>query len=170
MSAIRHLALIHVTADLVGGVEKVKSLLAKMKECGDIASISSVYKRYLTAERVDLVARLEFVIRFETFFNVDRTLHLVLSISEPGGEQGLAQKSHAEVTLLAFDNLILMSPRLTLPYPELHRDPLIIRCSAEAWGQYEHPIYQKSLSEISKSALPAKQAEFYIQGKSLVDF
>lgn len=169
MSTTRHSALIHVTLDLVGGVDKAKSLLGKIKEYGEIVAISSVYKRYLTSERIDLVARLEFVIRFETLFTVDQTLYLVLSLCEQGS-QGLTQKSHAELTLLAFDNLILMSPRLTLPYPELHRDPLIIRCSAEAWGQYEHPIYQKSLGEISKLALPAKYAEFYIQGKSLVDF
>lgn len=169
MTATLHSALIHATLDLVGGVEQAKTLLGKTKECGEIVAISSVYKRYLTAERVDLSARLEFVIRFETFLNVDQTLNLVLSLCEQG-TQGLMQKRHSELTLLTFDDMILMSPRLTLPYPELHRDPLIIRCSAEAWGQYEHPIYQKSLSEISKSAPQAKHAEFYIQGKSLVDF
>lgn len=169
MSLTRHSALVHITLDLIGGMDKAKTLLKKIKECGEIIAISSVYKRYLTPERIDFSARLEFVIRVETFFNVDQTLHLVLSLCEQGA-QGLTQKSHAELTLLAYDNLILMSPRLTLPYPELHRDPMIIRCSAEAWGQYEHPIYQKSLSEISKSAPPAKYAEFYIQGKSLVDF
>lgn len=169
MSASRHSALIHVTLDLVGGVDKAKVFLGKMKESGQIVAISSVYKRYLTTERIDLSARLEFVIRLETSFNVDETLNLVLSLGEQGS-QGLIRESHSEVTLLAFDSMILMSPRLTLPYPELHRDPLIIRCSAEAWGQYEHPIYQKSLSEISRTAPPAKHAEFYIQGKSLVDF
>ncbi|MGZ3773727.1 MAG: hypothetical protein ACXVCY_06805 [Pseudobdellovibrionaceae bacterium] len=169
MSARRHSALIHATFDLVGGLNNAKDLLAKAGECGEIVAISSVYKRYLTEQKVDLSARFEFVIRYETVFNVDHILQLVLSLSEQG-QQGLVQKNHSEFILLAFDNLILMSPRLTLPYPELHRDPLIIRCSAEAWGQYEHPIYQKSLSEISKSALPVSHAEFYAQGKSLVDF
>jgi hypothetical protein len=66
--------------------------------------------------------------------------------------------------------MILMSPRLTLPYPLLHQDPLIIRCAAEAWGQYEHPIYLKSLSEMARSAQNAKTAEFHMQGKNLIDF
>ncbi|WP_374034467.1 hypothetical protein ACES2I_00225 [Bdellovibrio bacteriovorus] len=169
MSPVRHSALIYLTLDLVGGTEKAKALLAKLSECGDIVAISSVYKRYLTPERLDLSARMEFVIRFETMMSVDQCLHMILSDCEQGAP-GLLQRSHAELTLLTFDDMILMSPRLTLPYPQLHQDPLIIRCAAEAWGQYEHPIYQKSLSEIARSALPAKQAEFHIQGKSLVDF
>lgn len=169
MSSKRHMALIYLTLDLVGGVDKSKKLLEKLSECGEIVAISSVYKRYLTEERQDLSARMEFVVRFETPLPVDQCLHLVLSQCEQGAP-GLLQRSHAELTLLTFDDMIVMSPRLTLPYPQMHQDPLIIRCAAEAWGAYEHPIYQKSLSEIAKSALPARQAEFYIQGKSLVDF
>lgn len=169
MSSPRHSALIHVTVDVVGGVEIAKSILREISACGDIASISSIYKRFLTPEAVDLSARLEFVIRLETGMSVDQTLHLALSQCNQGA-QGLVQKTHTELTLLAFDDIIQMSPRLTLPYPLLHQDPLIIRCAAEAWGQYEHPIYQKNLSDISRSAPPARQAEFYMQGKSLVDF
>ncbi|QDK36142.1 hypothetical protein [Bdellovibrio sp. NC01] len=167
--SLPHRSLIFVALDLVGGEAKAKDLLAKIQECGAIETISSVYKRYMTDARVDLSARMEFVIRFDTVMSVDQCLHMVLSLCEQGA-QGLSQKSHAELTLLAYDNLILMSPRLTLPYPELHTDPLIIRCAAEAWGQYEHPIFQKTLSEISKTAPPARMAEFHIQGKSLVDF
>lgn len=169
MSPHRHSTLVYIAVDLVGGQEKAKDHLRKLAECGEIVSISSIYKRYLTSEQQDLSARMEFVIRFETYLGVDQMLHLVLSLCEPE-VSGLAQKNYSEVILLVFDDMILMSPRLTLPYPQMHQDPLIIRCSAEAWGQYEHPIYQKNLSEISKSAPSVKQAEFYMQGKSLVDF
>lgn len=164
-----HKALIYIALDLVGGEDRARALLAKVFECGTLESISSVYKRYLTEARVDLNARMEFVIRFDTSMSVDQCLHMVLSLCEQG-VQGLKQQGHSELTLLSYDHLVLMSPRLTLPYPELHQDPLIIRCAAEAWGQYEHPILQKTLSEISKTAQPARTAEFYIQGKSLVDF
>lgn len=169
MNPARHSALIYITLDVVGGLEKAKELLPGLAECGDISSVSSVYKRYLTAERLDLSARMEFVVKFDTILSVDQCLHLVLSKCEQGSS-GLGHRSHADLTLLTFDQMILMSPRLTLPHPQLHQDPLIIRCAAEAWGSYAHPIYQKSLSEIARSALPAKMAEFYMQGKSLVDF
>lgn len=164
-----HSALIHVALDLVGGVDRAQTLLKELSACGDILAISSIYKRYLTPEAVDLSARLEFVIRFQTNLGVERTLNVILSLCE-NGSQSISRAPRAELTLLTFDSVITMSPKLTLPYPLLHQDPLIIRCAAEAWGQYEHPVYQKTLSEIAKSALAARQAEFYMQGKSLVDF
>lgn len=160
MSSSRHSALIHVSLDLLGGVEGARKILKQISDCGRVEAISSVYKRYLTPDLVDLRARLEFVVLLDTSLGVDQALHLVLSQCS----------GHSELTLLVFDHMVMMSPRLTLPYPQLHLDPLIIRCAAEAWAQYEHPIYQKSLSEISRSASPVREVEFYMQGKSLVDF
>ena len=164
-----HNALIYITLDLVGGEEKAKSIINKINECGLISAISSVYKRYLTKPFVDLSARIEFVIHFTTNMSVEQSLHLALSLSEEG-QQGFNQKSHAELILLAYDHVVLMSPRLTLPYPLLHTDPLIIRCASEIWGTYEHPIFLKTLGEISRTASSVPAVEFYIQGKSLVDF
>jgi 7,8-dihydro-6-hydroxymethylpterin-pyrophosphokinase len=169
MSGGSHKALIYIAIDLVGGVEKAKEILRKFSEFGDLGAISSVYKRFLTPERKDISARIEFVVRLETAHNVDQILHLILSLCQEG-QPGLNRQSFTELTLLAFDDLILMSPKLTLPYPKMHQDPLVIRAAAEAWGQYAHPIYEKNLSELSKNAPPAQEAEFYMQGKSLVDF
>ncbi|WP_413559246.1 hypothetical protein [Bdellovibrio sp. HCB209] len=169
MSSTLHNSLISVTLDLMGGENKARELLSKISECGDILNVSSIYKRYTSDARNDLAARIEFVIRFETMMSVEQHLHLVLSLCDEGSS-GLVQRSHVEMILLAYDDMILMSPRLTLPYPQLHTDALIIRCAAEAWGQYEHPIYQKTLSEISKTARTVRDAEFYKQGKSLIDF
>lgn len=169
MSSPRHSALIQLSLDVAGGVESAKNILRSISDQGEVAAISSVYKRFLTPEAVDLSARLEFVIRLETTLGVDPILQLILSLCNQGAP-GLVQNTHSELILLAFDDLIQMSPRLTLPYPFLHQDPLIIRCAAEAWGQYEHPIFQKNLSDLSRLAPQAKQAEFYMQGKSLVDF
>lgn len=169
MSENKHGALIHFSMDLIGGLEKIRYILQKLSESGVIRSTSSVYKRYLTDEKVDLSSRLEVVIRFETQHSVDQVLHLLMAfcVSE---EHGTRHRGVVEIILLAFDNLVFLSPRLTLPYPQLHQDPLVIRCAAEAWGQYEHPIFERNLSEISKNAPAAHMAEFLMQGKSLVDF
>lgn len=161
MTSVRHTSLIHITLDLVGGTAKAQEILRILSEYGEVAALSSVYKRYLGADQVDLRSRLEFVARYETLRNVDQLLHLIMSMKDD---------LNKGITLLVFDDLILMSPRLTLPYPKMHQDPLVIRCAAEVWGQYEHPVYEKNLREISKTAPPVTQAEFYMQGKSLVDF
>ncbi|MNT06764.1 hypothetical protein D3C72_1414450 [compost metagenome] len=169
MNRETHDSLIYISLDLVGGLDKAKALLRSLNEIGTVESISSVYKRFLNKDRVDLQAYMEFVIRYSSKMNMDQTLDKVLSISEQV-QPGMAQRSHFELVLLTFDNAILMSPRLTLPFPHLHTDPLVIRCASEAWGAYEHPIYQVTLSEIARSARPVHEAEFFLQGKSLVDF
>lgn len=164
-----HNALIYITLDLIGGEEKAKNIIKRINDCGIVSAISSVYKRYLTKPFVDLSARIEFVMHFETSMSVEQCLHLALSFSEQG-QQGFFQKSHVELILLAYDHVVIMSPRLTLPYPLLHTDPLIIRCASEIWGTYEHPIFMKTLGEISRTASSISAVEFYTQGKSLVDF
>lgn len=169
MSLEIHSSLIYVSVDLVGGQEKARQILAKFMELGDLASISSVYKRYMSRERVDFSARMEFVVRFDTVMSVDQTLFMLLSLQEHHAAVD-KRRSHCELILLAFDQKTVMSPKMTLPYPYLHTDALAIRCAAEAWGSYEHPIYQKTLSEIAKTAEPSRDAEFHLQGKSLVDF
>ena len=118
---LNHNALIFVALDLVGGEEKARELLGKMSETGEIIAISSVYKRYTSEARVNLSARIEFVVRFKTVMSVDQCLHMVLSLCDQGA-QGLTQRGHVDLLLLAYDDVILMSPRLTLPYPQLHTD------------------------------------------------
>jgi len=161
MKDYNHQTLVHITADLVGGTTVAQGILGEMEKLGHTLAISSVYKRYLGKNRVDLNANIETVVRFATDFAVDELLWHFKQITKD-------QK--VNLNLLSYDSLVVLSPQLTLPHPSLHTDFLIVRCAAEAWSQFEHPIIQKTLSEIASVALPAVDAEFFLQGKSLVDF
>lgn len=161
MKTFNHQTLVHITTDLVGGTPIAQNLLSEMEKVGEVVAISSVYKRYLGKNHVDLNANIEAVIRFATDCAVDELLwHFKRFI----------KNKKVNMNLLSYDDLVVLSPRLTLPHPSLHTDFLIVRCASEAWSQFEHPIIQKTLSEIASLALPALDAEFFIQGKSLVDF
>lgn len=161
MNKYDHQTLIHLSSSLVGGTTLAQSLIQKMSDMGEVLSISSVYKRYLSSNRVDLNANVEVVLRYGTNCAVDELLwHFKQQLKD--------QKVH--ITLLSYDGLVVLSPQLTLPHPSLHTDFLIVRCASEAWPQFEHPIIQKTLSEIAAQAAPAADAEFFLQGKSLVDF
>lgn len=155
---VLHEALIHVATDLVGGVIRAQDGLQKLQQAVRIKSISSIYKRFLSQDHVDLKASMEFVCRIQTEMSEEDLLSTLDKLDPK-----------LFVNLLAFDSLIAMAPRLTLPFPELHTDPLIIRSAAEAWGQYEHPVYQKTLSELSRTAQALTEAEFFLQGRSLID-
>lgn len=158
MQRISHGALIYVSTDLVGGARRAQSFLQILQKKIRVAGISSVYKRFLSPEQVDLNSTMNFALRIITDFGPETLLAHLLDHEIP-----------VELTLLCYDDLILMSPQLTLPYPALHTDPLIIRCAAEAWGPYEHPVYQKTLSELARNTTAINDAEFFLQGRSLID-
>lgn len=153
-----HQALLHIATDLVGGVARSQKYLADLHRQVHLENISSIYKRYQSSDRVDMKAQMEFVCRIQTELGAEELLKVTTHLD-----------SKVEASLLVFDNLILMSPSLTLPYPDLHTDGLIIRAAAEAWGSYAHPIYEKTLSDISRDARPVTEAEFFLQGRSLID-
>jgi 7,8-dihydro-6-hydroxymethylpterin-pyrophosphokinase len=161
MNELHHQTLIHIATDLVGGTPVAQGLVTELGDIGSINMISSVYKRYLGRNRVDLNANIEVVLRFSTDCAVDELLWRFRQYTK---------EKKSSLSLLSYDDLVVLSPQLTLPHPSLHTDFLIVRCASEAWPHYEHPIMQKTLSEIASSALPAVDAEFFLQGKSLVDF
>ena len=161
MDEIRHQALIHIAADLVGGTALAQELVAKLGRIGEVETIASVYKRYLSKSRVDLNSNIETVLKFSTNSPVDELLwHF----------RKFTHEKKARLNLLSYDDLVVLSPQLTLPNPSMHTDFLIARCASEAWPSYEHPIMMKTLSEIAVAAPPSLNTEFFLQGKSLVDF
>jgi 7,8-dihydro-6-hydroxymethylpterin-pyrophosphokinase len=161
MNELQHQSLVHISVDLVGGTSIAQELVKSLGRIGRVSAISSVYKRYLGMNRVDLNANIETVLRYATNCAVDELLwHF----------RQFTRDKKALLNLLSYDDLVVLSPQLTLPHPSLHTDFLIARCASEAWPHYEHPIMQKTLSEIAATALPAVDAEFFLQGKSLVDF
>jgi 7,8-dihydro-6-hydroxymethylpterin-pyrophosphokinase len=161
MEQMIHQTLVHVSADLVGGTAVAQGLIEDMKRVGQIQALSSVYKRFANAHKTDLQASLETVLYFRTNCAVDELLWYFRSYTK---------ERRAQLTLLSYDDLVVLSPQLTLPHPSLHTDHLMVRCASEALPSYEHPIIQKRLTEIAGQGLTLVNAEFFLQGKSLVDF
>lgn len=157
----QHQTLIHLSAEFSGGLSAARKIVREVHELGNVIAVSSVYKRFSGDSRADMNATIETVLHFTTDFPVDELLwHF----------RRLTKESNVLLTLLSYDDLVVLSPQLTLPHPSLHTDPLMVRCASEALPTYEHPIIQKTLAEISGQASPARDAEFYLQGKTLVDF
>lgn len=158
MKQISHGALVHFSTDLIGGPARVQDVLQILNKNIHFTEISSIYKRFKSTEHFDLNATMEFVVKVITQLEPKTLVQLLSSI-----------EFRVSAMLLAYDDLVLMSPGLTLPYPELHADSLVIHCAAEVWGQYEHPVYQKTLSEISRGARVSIDTEFFLQGRTLLD-
>jgi 7,8-dihydro-6-hydroxymethylpterin-pyrophosphokinase len=161
MENLIHQTLVHISADLVGGTAVAQSLIEDMKRVGEVHALSSVYKRFSSGHRTDLQASLETVLYYRTNCAVDELLWYFRSYTK---------EKKATLTLLSYDDLVVLSPQLTLPHPSLHTDQLMVRCASEALPSYEHPIIQKRLTEIAVQSMSLTDAEFFLQGKSLVDF
>ncbi|MCB0422869.1 MAG: hypothetical protein KDD61_17850 [Bdellovibrionales bacterium] len=71
--------------------------------------------------------------------------------------------------LLIFSDQVLMTPELTIPYPEFHRKPEEIVLGAELWGNYMHPILKQDLNHLARKFIGSEWGEFYRQGLRLED-
>jgi 2-amino-4-hydroxy-6-hydroxymethyldihydropteridine diphosphokinase len=161
MKTLQHQTLIHLTTDLVGGTALAQVLIKEIGRIGQVLTVSTVYKRFSGRNRIDLNATIETVLYYRTDCAVDELLwHF----------RQYTKEVKAQLVLLCYDDLVVLSPQLTLPHPSLHTDHLMVRCASEALPTYEHPIIQRTLAEIAGQALPAIDAEFFLQGKTLVDF
>lgn len=79
---------------------------------------------------------------------------------------------HCDINLelLHYQDFSRLEPGLTLPHPELHERPEWLVAAAEVWGEAIHPVFRRSLFDLSVSFKGLAWGEFYAQGKTLLDF
>jgi 7,8-dihydro-6-hydroxymethylpterin-pyrophosphokinase len=159
-----HLALIYFSVEFSGGLEKLRQTIQGLRENGETLGVSSIYKRFLTSRSEDLNSEICLVVKLETPLSeteLDQFLHKLVEehLREP--------RKQGRALLLSYDQTMRLAPSLPLPNPQLRNDGLTLRCAAEVWGGYEHPVLGQSLNELVKSSEPMATAEFFAQGISL---
>jgi 7,8-dihydro-6-hydroxymethylpterin-pyrophosphokinase len=159
-------ALLFISIKVIAGTEMLKKLVAELKMISWDLTFSSVYRQFENEERYDFDANMILVARIG--FNqspgdlVEKLKHTETYLMAFTGPQKV------RLVPLAINQLTTMTPQLTLPHPQLHMDPLVTRCAAEVWGSYEHPVLKKTLNDLARVAPAITDAEFMLQGKSLV--
>ena len=109
----------------------------------------------------DLNSELILVMKIKTHKS---DLELFRFLKQKEKNRGQLQQMRSEsFIMLAFDQMTRMVPGQNLPNVLLHSDRLILRCAAEAWGSYEHPVLGKTLNEIVKSEKEIAGVEFFSQ-------
>jgi 7,8-dihydro-6-hydroxymethylpterin-pyrophosphokinase len=160
-------ALVLVSIKMISGQEILKRLVNELKLISWDLEFSSVYVQYETEQRYDFDANMVTVLKIvmsqstqELAQSLERIQNYLLSYTGP---------NRVKLVPLAIEQETLLIPGLTLPHPSLHGDALVIRCAAEVWGHYEHPVLKKTLHDLARHLPPITNAEFMLQGKSLVE-
>ncbi len=160
-----HSALIWTSTDLMAGLERLKSRIQQIGSVGDIVRVSSVYKKFLSHRSEDLNSLLVLAIRLTTDLPSDQLFAILQSLEK--NDEPASGGEHESLILLAFDQEIRMMPGQNLPHIKLHTDTLTLRCAAEAWEEYRHPVLGQTLQDLVRFSDPLKHVEFFAQGRSL---
>lgn len=160
-------ALVAISIDYVEGLKGLRQILARLQKNGQVEKISSAYKHFRNELREDLNAEIWISLTIHTELAPSAFVSEIQKIeTEMGGTRLRRQLS---IYLLAYEDQTQMTPSLTLPHPKLHEFALLTTCTAEVWGDYMHPIFDKSLAQLAKSNETLMNSEFLVQGKTLID-
>lgn len=157
----QHRALIFISIDFVAGPKRLEDISIELGKIGIITSTSSVYKRYLNERSEDLNSELVMVMKVDTTKSAMELFALLRTAEKP--RDPMKQARMETLSVLSFDQMTRMVPGQNLPSSLLQNDRLALRCAAEAWGAYEHPVLGQSLNEIVKSGKETAGVEFFSQ-------
>lgn len=155
-------AIIFISTDFLSGLSRIKNVLREMSEIGELQRISTIYKKYRSQRSEDLNAVIVTAARWKLNMSEAEVFDLIedIAASVTGG--------NTEIFFLAATDTVRLVPGENLPHPLLHSDSLVLRCAAEVFGEYRHPILAQTLSELVFCSDPVIDVEFFDQGKGLV--
>jgi 2-amino-4-hydroxy-6-hydroxymethyldihydropteridine diphosphokinase len=99
------------------------------------------------------------VLRCETKLQPEAILSNLLTIEkELGRVRGVTDVKWGprtiDLDLIAVDNVVLKSPTLTLPHPEMHKRRFVLEPLLEIAPEWIHPLLGKSVRELFLSLVP----------------
>ena len=156
---LSHFSIIGICVDINKGKKIINELVKEINSFVTPIKISNVYKRdiheHINSKKTELICALKITTNLKSKELAETLDHLKDKYND------------CFVHLLVFDKDINIIPELTLPNPILVSDHVILRCAAEVWENYEHPILGQSLNEIIDSIRVNDKVEFYSQGLSI---
>lgn len=155
MNALINQSLVLVAVDYAKGLDGLKKCLRKIVQFSQITNLSSVYRHHFGNQERGYRSTLKMIVKIDTQLSYETLLKLT-------------EETSGDLTILTFNQEVQLVPNRNLPHPDLNTDFLVLRCAAEAWGGYEHPIIGKTLNEMVVSQESFEQIEFFSQGIKVI--
>lgn len=85
---------------------------------------------------------------------LDRLLEIELELGRNRGTSKRWASRTIDLDLICVEQLIIASPALTLPHPEMHKRTFVLEPFCDVWSEWEHPILKRSARELLESLRP----------------
>lgn len=160
------LALVGIAFPWIETTKMAKAILQELLTKCEIIETTALFKRK-NEKDTDFEATIEFVISISTSEEVLEFSDFLEKLAQRLPKQ--RDSGFINLKLLIYDQVVMMTPELTLPHPDLQYDSLTLRLSSEIWSRYEHPILKQTLREIADRRSENIYVQFIMQGQNLFD-
>lgn len=151
--------------------EMLQQALMRISASCKITEISDVYETFIQERKVD--PYLNCCLEIETDMNSGHLMEFLKEVQRQ--MSGSSVDDHLlhiliDIDLIAYEEEIIRTPQLTLPHPDAYRRAFVIIPLSQMRPDWNHPILNKTATELAQRAFWPGWGTFFAHGKSLLDF
>ena len=132
------------------------------KRVGNLIQESSIYETAAWG-KTDQADFLNQVLELETELKPEEILEINQEIEKAAGRNRKEKWGAREldIDILFYEDLVLETPELTIPHPQLHNRRFTLMPLAEIASEFMHPVFRKTVAELLKNCPDKLEAKFY---------
>lgn len=154
--------LVGIETGLLKGLETLRWAIEFLERFSEIVAVSTVVQCNENETR----SRLHVVLKLSTNRNCEQVIRELQQI-EKEYEENLQVIESLRCFLMAYDQMVSITPTVTLPHPVMVSNAAWLYCATEVWRAYQHPVLNQSLERLLADA-KVTNVEFFSQGKTII--
>ncbi|RHJ90137.1 2-amino-4-hydroxy-6-hydroxymethyldihydropteridine diphosphokinase [Parabacteroides bouchesdurhonensis] len=119
---------------------------------GDILALSDMYETEpwgFESENTFLNAAAELQTTCSPLELLDATRLIEIEMGRIEKSNGAYHDRIIDIDILMYDDLIMQTPRLTIPHPLMHKRPFVMTPLMEIAPDVVHPVFHKTIAELA---------------------
>lgn len=119
---------------------------------GDILALSDMYETEpwgFESENTFLNAAAELQTTCSPLELLDATRLIEIEMGRIEKSNGAYHDRIIDIDILMYDDLVMQTPRLTIPHPLMHKRPFVMTPLMEIAPDVVHPVFHKTIAELA---------------------